>query len=128
MEYTDYREPEMVKKRINPRSLENLVPTIAPDQPGTVVTLTAKVRPDQLQQLDEIAQQRGISRGFLVRQLLDTYLAGKPSDFITTSSPCTTDSKLTKIKELLERAMETTTSYNTRCYLQQALELINSNN
>ncbi|MCS7227319.1 MAG: hypothetical protein NZ821_10045 [Gloeomargarita sp. SKYB31] len=34
-----------------------------------VVVLTAKVRPDQLQQLDEIAQQRGISRGFLVRQI-----------------------------------------------------------
>ena len=55
------------KSKPTAKELANLKPTIAPDNPGQTVAISARVRLDQKEWLDRQEE----SHGFLVRRALD---------------------------------------------------------
>jgi len=61
-------------KRVHPKSLENLKDRSAPDHPGETEVLTARVRPDQRQALNAIAQGAGVSVSVIIRRMVDEYI------------------------------------------------------
>ena len=74
-------------RKMNPRSLENLLPRYAPDRPGETVTLGVRLRTEQRQKLDKLSTLRGVAIGVLVREAVDSYLSELPGTANATPSP-----------------------------------------
>jgi len=62
-------------RRVNPKSIENLQPKYAPDNPGETITLGVRLRKDQRQKLDKLSTLRGVAIGVLVREAIDIFLS-----------------------------------------------------